>query len=189
MFILNLQSKTLGKSFAAAAKGEVAHARTKADLAKVEHGDLLALYNNVVEAEDALGPDTAPGKVQAALWDLLAANKDQFDVQAPKAEGGSKERGKRAPRHAGGATKAQAKREGKPAKKAGAKRGPGRQASVADEAKIKLLVKENPKRQGTASFKRFALYGRCKTVGEFIAKGGKHADLAWDGAHGYVKVA
>ena len=61
--------------------------------------------------------------------------------------------------------------------------------AAATEAKIKLLVKDNPKREGSASYNRFELYKSSKTVSEFIAAGGTRADLAWDAARGYIAIA
>lgn len=58
----------------------------------------------------------------------------------------------------------------------------------AKEATIKLLVEANPKRPGSKSHARFALYVDGMTVEAFLAAGGKRADLAWDAAHGYIAV-
>ena len=54
--------------------------------------------------------------------------------------------------------------------------------------KITLLVKENPKREGTASHQRFALYKSGMTVGEFCTKGGTMGDVKWDADHGYISI-
>lgn len=55
-----------------------------------------------------------------------------------------------------------------------------------NEAKVTLLVKENPKRG--ASKDRFDGYTGSATVGEALAKGVTYADLAWDVGHGLIKV-
>lgn len=79
----------------------------------------------------------------------------------------------------------------KPVKGQDAAAKPAKKAVVAKEAKpskkedtgakkIKVLVKENPKREGSASFKTFALYAKSKTVAEFIKAGGTMADIRWD---------
>jgi hypothetical protein len=54
--------------------------------------------------------------------------------------------------------------------------------------RIKLLVKENPKRPGTASHKRFQLYRPGQTVAEFLAAGGTRADLRWDQKHKFIEL-
>lgn len=54
---------------------------------------------------------------------------------------------------------------------------------------IKLLVKENPKRKGSASHKRFALYRNGMTVEKFLATGGTRSDLRWDTAHNFITVS
>jgi hypothetical protein len=55
------------------------------------------------------------------------------------------------------------------------------------DAKIKVLV-ENPKRAGTASHDRFALYGKGTTVGAFLEAGGTSGDLHWDSEHEYISI-
>lgn len=55
------------------------------------------------------------------------------------------------------------------------------------EAKITVLVKENPKRKGSLSAKRFSNYKTGMTVAEAIEKG-LGPDLAWDISHGFIKV-
>jgi hypothetical protein len=56
------------------------------------------------------------------------------------------------------------------------------------ETKIKVLVAENPKRAGSASFDRFALYGKGTTVGAFLEAGGTSGDLHWDSEHEYISI-
>lgn len=57
-----------------------------------------------------------------------------------------------------------------------------RERRFTDSQKITLLVKENPKREGTASYERFDAYfdKKVKTVGDALAKGITLGDLAWD---------
>ncbi len=56
-----------------------------------------------------------------------------------------------------------------------------------DDRKILFVQKENPKR-GTAA-ERFALYAKGMTVGEYVKKGGKKADVSWDEKQGFIKVS
>jgi hypothetical protein len=56
------------------------------------------------------------------------------------------------------------------------------------EAKITLITKENPRREGTRAHKIYALYTKCKTVGDFTEKGGAGKDLKWDVDHKNIKV-
>ena len=51
---------------------------------------------------------------------------------------------------------------------------------------IKILVKANPKRPGTASYARFELYRDGMTREQFLKAGGKGVDLQWDLAHGHI---
>ena len=82
------------------------------------------------------------------------------------------------------ATKGKAK--GKAKSKVATPRGP-----LPDNAKRKITVlsKENPKREGTASWQRFKLYKSGMTVGDFIGKGGTMGDIRWDQKHGFIKVS
>ncbi len=61
-----------------------------------------------------------------------------------------------------------------PAKKAA----PTARAKFSDDAKIKLLVTENPRRKGTVAYDKFAKFKDGMTVGEFIKAGERHED--WD---------
>lgn len=56
----------------------------------------------------------------------------------------------------------------------------------ADTAKIKVLVKGNPKKG--ASAKRFALYKTGLTVAKVKSLGLTAGDLRWDVAHGFVAI-
>ena len=60
--------------------------------------------------------------------------------------------------------------------------------AAADTRKITLLVKENPKRKGSESAKRFSLYGKAKTVVEFLKAGGTTSDIRWDADHKFIRV-
>lgn len=54
---------------------------------------------------------------------------------------------------------------------------------------ITLLVKENPKREGTAAYERFELYSKHKTTDAFLAAGGTSSTLAYDVEHEYIKLS
>jgi hypothetical protein len=64
----------------------------------------------------------------------------------------------------------------------------GRVGKFPLEARIRLLTKENPKRQGTLAAKKFAKYTSGMTVGEAIAAGIRWKDLSWDTTHEYITV-
>lgn len=55
-------------------------------------------------------------------------------------------------------------------------------------SRIKLLVEENPKREGTESYTRFELYRKVSTVREFLENGGTSADIRWDAARNFIKL-
>ena len=54
--------------------------------------------------------------------------------------------------------------------------------------KITLLVKENPKRAGSDSHKRYELYKKHHTVADFLKAGGQRSDLGWDEKHKFIKI-
>lgn len=64
----------------------------------------------------------------------------------------------------------------------------GRAPTLADETKIVLLVKENPKREGCAAYDRFQAYFTVKTVAQALEAGLTRKDLAWDIAHGHISI-
>lgn len=82
-----------------------------------------------------------------------------------------------------------------PAKKAPAKKTKGdapakrgRVGAFEESMKITVLVKENPKRQGSAAYDIFELLKKSKTVGDFYAKGGGSHNLRYNVDHEYIKV-
>lgn len=68
-------------------------------------------------------------------------------------------------------------------------RGPRRTVSVkrTDPRRI-VWVGPNPKKQGSASYDRFALYREGMTVQEFLEAGGTTGDVKWDTERGFIKL-
>jgi hypothetical protein len=65
----------------------------------------------------------------------------------------------------------------------------GRKGSFDAGQKIKLLVKENPKRTGSKAFKIFAKYKDGMTVGQALDAGIPWRDLRWDSTHKLIRIA
>lgn len=78
-----------------------------------------------------------------------------------------------------------AKSHAKTKKPAGAKKP---RASGDAEKKINIIVKENPRRAGSAGFKSYALMTQGMKVSTYLEKGGRMQDLRWDVAAGNVKL-
>ena len=57
-----------------------------------------------------------------------------------------------------------------------------------DKSKIKLLVKENPKREGSTAHEQFALYKEGMTVRQYLEVGGRTSGIKYDVAHEFVKL-
>ena len=66
--------------------------------------------------------------------------------------------------------------------------GRGRKAELADDTAITLLQASNPKRVGSESHGRYELYRKSKTIGAYLAAGGRRGDLKWDTDHGYIRL-
>jgi hypothetical protein len=64
----------------------------------------------------------------------------------------------------------------------------GRPVREADQDVIELLATSNPKRVGTATWKRFSIYRSGMTVAEFLAAGGRRVDLPWDSKHQFIRI-
>ena len=99
------------------------------------------------------------------------------------------------------AKKAAAKKASAKAKKAAAKKAPakakkakgdspgrGRPSTIDQKAKIQILVKKNPKREGTKGHQQFALYKQKMTVAEFMEVGGDPRTLHWDIKKEYISL-
>ena len=54
------------------------------------------------------------------------------------------------------------------------------------DAKIQVVVAKNPKREGSAGYKRFGLYKTGMTIRDFLIAGGKTIDLDWDRERGFI---
>ncbi len=65
---------------------------------------------------------------------------------------------------------------------------PGRPAQFSNDAIIHLKVKENPRRPGTAAFKKFALYKEGMKVSAYIKAGGGRGNIRTDVKRGNVSV-
>lgn len=78
-------------------------------------------------------------------------------------------------------------KEPKPAKEKTVKRSAFQQL-YPEDMKLTCLVDENPKKQGSKSRDRFEHYFTSKTVGDFLAKGGTYADIAYDLGRSRIKL-
>lgn len=57
-----------------------------------------------------------------------------------------------------------------------------------DDRVIRVLSETNPKKKGTKSYDRFALYEDGMTVQQFVKAGGTSADVKWDAERGFIRV-
>lgn len=58
-----------------------------------------------------------------------------------------------------------------------------------DNAVIVKVIHHNPKRHGSAAYRRFNLYVSGMTVGEFISAGGHMGDIYYDIARAFIAVS
>lgn len=85
-----------------------------------------------------------------------------------------------------GKTTVKVKMPDKPAKPA--KPAKAEKTDKTDTRKITLVTKENPKREGSKAHGVFELYKKAKTVQDFLAAGGKIADIKYDEKAGHIKL-
>lgn len=57
-----------------------------------------------------------------------------------------------------------------------------------EDAKLKVLATENPKKKGSKSAARFEGYTGATTVGDALAKGVTYQDIAYDIGRGFIAV-
>lgn len=142
---------------------------------------------STIESSTAEGAKNTKETVKASLKTGTKAGKapaaPKKEAAKPAVKGGAKKIEKAAKPAAkpAPAKKAAAKKEA-PKKAEGKKRG------FDESAKLTVLVKENPKREGTDSYERFEAYFKAKTVGDAYAAGITTADLHWDSNHEYIKI-
>jgi hypothetical protein len=86
-------------------------------------------------------------------------------------------------------TAVKAKTKAKKAPVVAAKTGRGRAPLYPDNAKIKLLVKENPAREGTSSHEYFETAKAAKTFGAYREAGGNLKYLYWFAERGKLEIA
>lgn len=154
----------LAEPMTAAEVGAKVQVTADAVLATLKKARSNAGIDFAVEDETAVISIVLPEGVDSeAVWKAAAAEKPAKALRAAKE-----------PRE-------------KPAKKA-ASNGSGTKTWYGDADVIKLVAKENPKKPGSASHDRFALYEDGMTCGKFIAAGGSRADLSWDRSHEFIKI-
>ena len=61
-------------------------------------------------------------------------------------------------------------------------------AMYPEDAKLKVLVDENPKKKGSKSAARFEGYTGATTVGDALAKGVTYQDIAYDVGRAFIQV-
>jgi len=67
--------------------------------------------------------------------------------------------------------------------------GRGRKSPFTEDQKISLLVKDNPRREGTAVFKQYEIARKSPTVGAYLKAGGRLASLHKSIKKGWLKVS
>ena len=109
---------------------------------------------------------------EASHWLNCAPGRQPLPgVQAPPTEDAADE----AEGQAGEQAEGQAERTGRP-------------PATPPESVIDIVVTENPKRPGSASFDRFALYRNGMTVAQYLEAGGHRSDLNWDESRDFIRI-
>lgn len=171
-------SKTTAKAAKATKEKTAVNDKTKTTAAKKTTAKKDAPKAAAKKATKTTDAKVAKGKAAPA-----AKGGTKLAKGTGKAATAAKGAGKAAPaaKGKGGAAKAQKK----PAGDAGRR---GRKGAFDESQKIKVLVKDNPKREGTASYDTFEALRKSKTVGDFFAAGGASHNLHWNIERGYIEV-
>lgn len=85
------------------------------------------------------------------------------------------------------AAKTKGKGAKRAAKKTGEGTGAGRTSAFAGKV-IRKVADGNPRREGSLGYKSWEILKNGMTYEKYIAAGGRRGDLAWDLAHGFVKL-
>lgn len=129
------------------------------------------------EAGDAgSDPETSPKETKA--------KKKKAPAKAKAAPGAKPAKAAKAPTKA---TKPAKKAKAKPEANGGGR--PGPKGTFSRTAKIKIVAKENPYREGTKSAKWFAVYKEGMTVEAAIAAGTPRHHIRWDAVQGNIKLS
>jgi hypothetical protein len=149
--------------------------------------------NNAEEDVDAAAESEQEGDneaAEAAASAKRASKKAKKPVVAAKPEKSAKstQKEKETMPAKKTATAAPVAAKKKVANGAVAKAKAGRQSRLSETAKIKILVKENPHREGTGRFDRWRKYKEGMTVGQALKAGLKPANLHYSVADGHIKI-
>lgn len=74
-------------------------------------------------------------------------------------------------------------------KKSKKSNGVAKRSRIDGDAKITVLVSENPKKKGSASHGRFELYSNGIKVSTALERGVTRADVSWDVRHGFISLS
>ena len=140
-------------------------------------------YNNSFLSRDDRVQRYFDAIIQGKLGDTIMAKTATLDKDvAAKA---AKVAGKTA--HAKAYASPAAEKAGKDAATEKAPRAP-REGAYGADMLITKIEPGNPKREGSASFDRFALYKTGMKVSKFLEIGGRSADIRYDVEHGLISV-
>jgi translation initiation factor 2B subunit (eIF-2B alpha/beta/delta family) len=179
--------KTVGLKEVADALTRVLHLEPKIDVEQAED----ALKNDIIEASSLI----KSGKDRKELGEGVLLVVNELTGGGEKKEKKEKEEAEMKKEAAKSGKGVEKKGKDKSADKGKEAKGGKKEkaASTGKRAeymakKIKVLVKENPKREGSGAYKRFKLYKTGMTVGEAMKAGMKPGNIAHDEASKYIEV-
>lgn len=146
------------------------------DLAGWPLAELAALYEGITGNAIQRFRDLETG--QRRILTVVKATVETQERDAGAGNGGGEEASDK-PQKTAKAPKAPVKDAG------GAK---SNRKTIPRDSKIKLLIKDNPRREGTRAHKVYELYRDGGTVASFLEKGGHMQDLIHDIAKGRVEL-
>jgi hypothetical protein len=148
---------------------------------EVDMSDVQATAENQGEATKVKAKANGNGKAKLAAKATKPSKAVVTKVVPAKPAKAAKGKAKAAPKKG----KAKAAPKEKKAKKAG---GSGRPSSLDGSLKIKKLVPDNPRREGSNRYKRFAKYKDGITVAKLLDSGVSSKGIHTDVDQGYIKL-
>jgi len=167
---------------------EPAQLWVNAALKAIEKKEELPVLSNNGDTAEAMSSEKEadPGEAAEGTKQGAPAQSEESDVATKSVKSSTKKKVAVAKPKKAVATKAPAKVKG-----AGvtgeSHRGP--KPKFAADAKIKLLVKENPHNEGSGRYKRWLKYKDGMTVAEAIKAGLKYVNLRYSVSDGHIKIS
>lgn len=143
-----------------------------------------------IYAAAASNEQLAKEKVEQAKAEAGAAKEPEPKPEQTKAKAPRKRKARSTSKQSAQAPAGSNKRPGKAAKDKATRKTTPRAGKTlyADDAVIRVLATENPKRAGSRAAKEWELYRDGMTVRDYLQAGGSRAGIKWDADREFIRV-